>query len=127
MATQSPTQIDGASQSTCSLLNEFLNSIEVCSGESDDDDDPELKLAITEIHGYSPKPIGLQEDIMKYWESKKFTYPRLYQLAKILHSVPATQVSVERAFSALKLILSDLRCNLSSESIKKLLFLKLNK
>jgi len=45
----------------------------VCSGESDDDDDPELKLAITEIHGYSPKPIGLQEDIMKYWESKKFS------------------------------------------------------
>ncbi|KAH8324670.1 hypothetical protein KR074_009043, partial [Drosophila pseudoananassae] len=87
-------EIDGASQS--SLLKDFLSSIEVNSEneESDDDDDPELKLAMTEIHTYSPKQIGLQENIMEYWEGKKFTYPRLYQLAKVLHSVPATQVSV---------------------------------
>ncbi|KAH8357531.1 hypothetical protein KR084_011677, partial [Drosophila pseudotakahashii] len=89
----SPT--DALGQSPGSLLNEFLNSIEVCSDEeSDNNSDPELNLAMTEIHGYSPKAIGLHEDIMEYWESKKYTYPRLYQLAKVLHSVPATQVSV---------------------------------
>jgi len=53
-------------------------------------------------------------------------YPRLYQLAKVIHCVPATQVSVERAFSALKLVLSDLRCNLSPISLKQIMFLKLN-
>lgn len=116
-------------QSTCSLLNEFLNSIEVESeGEnSEEEDEPELRLATIEIHGYSPKPIDVNVNIMNYWEEKKYTYPRLYRLAKVLHSVPATQVSVERAFSALKLVMTDLRCNLSSESLKKIMFLKLNK
>lgn len=106
-----------------------MNSIEVASDceESEEEDEPELKLAITEIYGYSPKPIDLNVDIMCYWEDKKFTYPRLYRLAKIVHSVPATQVSVERAFSALKLVLTDLRSNLSADSIKKIMFLKLNK
>ncbi|KAH8275837.1 hypothetical protein KR026_011852, partial [Drosophila bipectinata] len=47
------------SQSTCSLLNEYLNSFAVSSGseDSEDDDEPELKLAATEINEYSPKPI----------------------------------------------------------------------
>jgi len=64
---------------------------------------------------------------MTYWEEKRFAYPNLYEMAKVVHAVTATQVSVERSFSALKLILTDLRCKLSSESIKKLLFVKLNK
>ncbi|KAL7745024.1 hypothetical protein ACLKA6_007286 [Drosophila palustris] len=72
------------SQSTCSLLNEFLNSIEVGSeGEnSEEEDEPELRLATIEIYGHSPKPIDVNVDIMSYWEEKKFTYPRLYCLAK---------------------------------------------
>ncbi|KAH8308393.1 hypothetical protein KR059_012023, partial [Drosophila kikkawai] len=47
------------SQSTCSLLNEYLKSFEVSSGseDSEDDDEPELKLAATEINAYSPKSI----------------------------------------------------------------------
>lgn len=64
---------------------------------------------------------------MEYWEEKKFVYPNLYQLAKVVHSVPATQVSVERAFSALRLVLTDLRCNLSAETLQKIMFVKLNK
>ncbi|KAM8701642.1 hypothetical protein ACLKA7_004903 [Drosophila subpalustris] len=61
------------SQSTCSLLNEFLNSIQVGSeGEnSEEEDEPELRLATTEIYGYSPKPIDVNVDIMSYWEEKK--------------------------------------------------------
>jgi len=86
----------------------------------------EVQLAISEINNYCPKLINANEDVMQYWEDKKFSYPRLYQLAKVIHCVPATQVSVERAFSALKLVLSDLRCNLSPISLKQIMFLKLN-
>lgn len=41
-------------------------------------------------------------------------------------SIAPTQVSVERAFSALKLVLSDLRANLNAESIDNILVCKLN-
>lgn len=115
--------------STCSILNEYLNSIEVGSSdeESEDDREEELKVAIAEIDYYNPKPIALDRDIMEYWEEKKFVFPNLYQLAKVVHSVPATEVSVERAFSALRLVLTDLRCNLSTETLQKIMFVKLNK
>lgn len=63
---------------------------------------------------------------MAYWEDNKYVFPFLAKLAAIVHGVPATEVSVERAFSALKLILDDLRCNLSDENLKKILFVKLN-
>lgn len=97
-------------------------------GEDEElEENHEIQLAKTEINNYNPKPIDVNANIMYYWEEKKFAYPRLYQLARVLHSVPATQVTVERAFSALKLVLSDLRCNLSADSIKQLVFLKLNK
>lgn len=115
--------------STCSILNEYLNSIEVRSSdeESEDDREEELKVAIAEIDYYNPKPIALDRDIMEYWEEKKFVFPNLYQLAKVVHSVPATEVSVERAFSALRLVLTDLRCNISTETLQKIMFVKLNK
>lgn len=115
--------------STCSILNEYLNSIEVRSSdeESEDDREEELKVAIAEIDYYNPKPIALDRDIMEYWEEKKFVFPNLYQLAKVVHSVPATEVSVEMAFSALRLVLTDLRCNLSTETLQKIMFVKLNK
>ena len=63
---------------------------------------------------------------MKYWEDNKRAYPYLYELAKVVHCVPATQVTVERSFSALKLVLSDLICNISADSIEKIMFVKLN-
>jgi len=46
---------------------------------------------------------------MTFWEEKRFVYPYLYEMAKVVHAVPATQVSVEMSFSALKLILTDLK------------------
>ncbi|KAM8702239.1 hypothetical protein ACLKA7_005102 [Drosophila subpalustris] len=49
---------------------------------SEEEDEPELRLATIEIYGHSPKPIDVNVDIMSYWEEKKFTYPRLYRLAK---------------------------------------------
>ncbi|XP_034476696.1 uncharacterized protein LOC117783377 [Drosophila innubila] len=78
---------------TCSLLNEFLQTIEVTSDDETEDGGPtdEIKKGYAEIDGYSPKPICLTSNIMEYWEEKRFLYPTLYQLAKVVHSVPATQ------------------------------------
>lgn len=65
-------------------------------------------------------------DVIKYWESQKFTNPELYRVAMIVLSSSATQVSVERGFSALKLMLSDRRMNLTGGSVENSLLLKLN-
>lgn len=109
------------------MLGSFLNTIAVDSfNENFDEEREEVRCAVNEIMTFNPKSIDINLNIMSYWEDKKFTHPYLYKLANVINSVPAIQVSVERCFSALKLILTDLRSNISADSLQKLLFLKLN-
>lgn len=68
----------------------------------------------------------ISTNVLKYWEKMKSSEPYLYKLAQIVMAVPASQVSVERCFSALKFILSDHRYNLSDESVKNVLLVRLN-
>ncbi|KAM8711761.1 hypothetical protein ACLKA7_012294 [Drosophila subpalustris] len=107
------------SQSTCSLLNEFMNSIEVGSeGEnSEEEDEPELRLATIEIYGYSPKPIDVNVDIMSYWKEKKFIYPSLYCLAKAaLHFVNLSSATATPTPTPIRLV------PLQSSTIEKCIF-----
>lgn len=55
----------------------------------------------------------LYKSVLTFWEENKFTKPELYKLANIVFAIPPTQSSVERAFSALALILTPLRTQLS--------------
>ncbi|XP_054087738.1 uncharacterized protein LOC128922139 [Zeugodacus cucurbitae] len=75
---------------TCSLLKEFLNNIEVASDDEAEDDAhiEQLKKGYSEIDNYCPKPVSLNRNIMEYWKEKQFQYPHLYQLANVVHSVP---------------------------------------
>jgi hypothetical protein len=50
----------------------------------------------------------------------------LSAVANAVMAVLATQVTVERAFSALKYIYSDLRANLKDELFEHILIIKLN-
>ncbi|XP_036317585.1 uncharacterized protein LOC118732561 [Rhagoletis pomonella] len=50
----------------------------------------------------------------------------MLQLMEVVLAIPATQVSVERAFSALSTILTKLRTKLSKKSLSNLLITKLN-
>ena len=61
-----------------------------------------------------------------YWEHQKMDKD-LYTLSQIVLSVPATQVSVERAFSALSLVLTKFRTRLSKDVLNEVLIIKLNK
>lgn len=118
--------------SNSSLLDNYLQSIEIENNNNDenslDDEDGQIDLITKyrEIELYKPKRISPDEHIFPYWETERYKRPHLYNLAMIIHGVPGTQISVERAFSALKLILSDLRYNLSSENLAKLIIVKLN-
>lgn len=66
------------------------------------------------------------ETIINTWYSLKSTFPRLFPVVRMILIVPSSQADVECSFSALKLLLSDLRTNLSSDIVNKILFLKLN-
>lgn len=65
--------------------------------------------------------------ILEYWEENKSYKPELYELAKILYAIPPTQCSVERAFSALALVLTPLRTKLSDQLLENILIVRLNK
>ena len=80
-----------------------------------------------EIKNYNPQRIRhTNVNILHYWHVKADELPVLSKLASIVQAVPATQVSVERSFSALKFILSDERSNLNSSNLENILIVKLN-
>ena len=66
-------------------------------------------------------------DPWKHWIIRKHTHPLLSEIALCLLAVPSNQVTVERAFSAFGLILTDMRTKLSEDVLQSLLMLKLNK
>lgn len=61
---------------------------------------------------------------MKVHEAIKFYPDCIKDLALIVTALPPTQVSVERLFSALKIIKSDLRASLKEDLVEAILFLR---
>jgi hypothetical protein len=69
--------------------------------------------------------LDIEANLLDYWESKKHE-KELYALSRVVLAVPATQVSVERAFSALALVLTKHRSRLNKEILNDILVLKNN-
>lgn len=69
----------------------------------------------------------INTSVFNYWEQNKTLKPELYKLACAVHSVPPTQTTVERAFSAMAIVFSALRTNLSDQNLENILLLRLNK
>ncbi|XP_055634637.1 uncharacterized protein LOC129774737 [Toxorhynchites rutilus septentrionalis] len=66
-------------------------------------------------------------DVWKHWIKRKSSHPELYAVAKVVFATPSSQVSVERAFSALALVLSNQRTCLKEETLANIMIIKLNK
>lgn len=66
-------------------------------------------------------------DILHYWKQRKVSNPHMYLIAMALLSIPSTQVTVERLFSQLKLVMTDARTRLGDQRIKDIMLLKMNK
>ena len=82
--------------------------------------------AYKEIENYKPPLMTVTTNILDYWLVKEHEFPVLSQLAKIVHATPATEVSVERCFSSLKLLLTEQRNRLQSDTIENILLVKYN-
>jgi hAT family C-terminal dimerisation region len=61
--------------------------------------------------------LPLSENILRSWEMRWFADPQLFGLSQVVLPVPPTQVSVERAFSALWLILTARRNRLGDNIV----------
>lgn len=70
--------------------------------------------------------LSSMESVIQYYSNLKKTDPMLYSLAQVALAVPCTQVSAERSFSALGLILTDKRMRLSDKNLSNVLFVKQN-
>jgi hypothetical protein len=68
----------------------------------------------------------INSSLLGYWEQNRNSYPRLYRLAIRLLSIPATNLSSERNFSAAGLTLTDHRSRLSPQNVNELLFIRSN-
>lgn len=72
------------------------------------------------------QPVSQGTDILNYW--KKLTGDEeLSAVAAVVLAIPVTQVSIERSFSQLPLILSDHRTQMDSDTLRKMVIVKLNK
>lgn len=111
------------------LVRDSIRTMELDSSTDEESENIEI-LGITtvydEIDNYKEKRLDIDADLMQYWQQKRYILSYLAKLAQIIHAVPATQVSVKRTFSALKIIMSDRRYNISTENLEKVMFVKLN-
>lgn len=65
-------------------------------------------------------------DVLVYWDLIKYSQPDLNSIATGVYSAAATQVSVERSFSSLPLILNKNRLKLTSKNLTNILLVRLN-
>lgn len=65
-------------------------------------------------------------NILEFWEENKNTHPHLFKIAMVVLGTPATQTSVERAFSALQFVLQDNRNSDNENTLEDILIIRAN-
>lgn len=86
---------------------------------------PNRKTVVDIINSFDNiKRLSPRTDVLQFWHNH--TEKELKSIAEIVLAAPATQVSVERAFSTLKFILSDLRASVDEDLLEDILLLNLN-
>lgn len=83
-------------------------------------------LLDSQIINFRPKRQSQNLDVLNYWELNKNVSNELYQVSSVVLGIPVTQVSVERNFSILRLVLTDKRMRLSKNSLESILMCRLN-
>lgn len=106
------------------VYGEKNNNNPTANDENQQQPEETIRTKLEQFVGIS---ISIDECIFTYWEKNKQSMPELYRLASVIHSVPPTQTTVERAFSALALILTPLRTNLFDTVLENILLLRLNR
>ncbi|XP_064462638.1 uncharacterized protein LOC135373352 [Ornithodoros turicata] len=106
-------------------LEVFLNEQEQSAavGSRSLTSETEKLMHLLELFSCEPR-IKKEVNILEYWKREELKKPQLFQLARVALAVPATQVSVERAFSGLRYILSPQRGSLSPDTLDDIMLLR---
>lgn len=113
-----------ATEKPLSKLEEYLRTKEINVSSNSVNGTHSIDRKIESLcHG---DRLNADTSTLQYWESKKLEDGELYLLSQTVLGVPATQVSVERAFSALALVLTKQRTSLTEENLNNILVVKLN-
>ncbi|XP_037930765.1 uncharacterized protein LOC119665611 [Teleopsis dalmanni] len=100
------------------LLNEYLAANLVPTDESID--------VYSKIERLNLPFMKANLNVLNFWKERQCSDPELYALSKVCFAIPPTQVTIERAFSSLKLILADNRNRLNHDTLENILLVKLN-
>lgn len=115
-------ELNSTSANSISAFAEYLNQIEIetaCNSQ--------LKTINDEIDSFGRLArFDMNVSIDHIWSRHHANHPILYQLFKIISSVPPTEVTIERNFSKLKHCITRLRCRLTNEEVERIMFLALN-
>ena len=84
-----------------------------------------LEQKLIEFRVKTPR-IDNKTKLLDWWAERKSEFPELYKLQSLANAVPMTQVSVERLFSSMKFIFSDLRGNLLPSLLQAILVVRCN-
>lgn len=88
---------------------------------------PATSRAIIEVQRYLEEDLlNRHEDPLKWWQKHSYNYPHLSKVVIEKFGVVATSVPCERIFSASGQIITERRSRISSEKVKKIMFLHVN-
>lgn len=107
-------------------FDQYLTQMFGCSVETNNHENTNTFLQQVKALDLEPRQ-NHNYNVWSHWLRRKTTHPELHAVAMIVLSTPSNQVSVERSFSALALVLSNLRTGLAEETLANILMIKLNK
>lgn len=109
-------------QQVKSVLEEYMESIQ-----------PEVQVMIensdirSKVQLFRAQPLlRMNADILKFWEDNKKIHPELYEMSLVLNGVPATEVRIERDFSAFAFIYNEKRTSMDPINLKNTMLIRLN-
>lgn len=107
------------------LLSAYLDDVQTVTEIKEDNVSAKLIKIYADIESFDEiyRRLPLNANILEFFNDLRLKLPHLSALAPV---TPVTQVSVERAFSALHFILSERRSSISAENLNALLVVKLN-
>ncbi|XP_058819847.1 uncharacterized protein LOC131682416 [Topomyia yanbarensis] len=80
------------------------------------------QIKVLEIEPRQPH----NHDVWKHWVQRVGSHPELFAVAMVLLAIPSNQISVEKAFSTLAVVLSDLGDGITEQTLEDILIIKLN-
>lgn len=111
------------------LSPDHIRNMHILMGEvpeAIDDTQKDLRSQLENFGLNVKRPDFNEFNVQKYWKDHWNIFPELAELANVVLSVPASQVSVERAFSVLSLIFGNRRTKINNTNLERLLFIRLN-